>query len=190
MHLGTQSVPPALLCPSYCFHSLKDYFKHILLKENMANNEYLTQDFAWNADDGQYDLTMHSDMLPLHLAAPLMQSLRYEQDGENVMVAILSIPQITMILHCKCKQGSPAGELVVAIETAARIKLHWPGVSRVFVRVRIMESTAAETMLLMLLDDVEGGHSKSDTESPDVNQSSRPWSDQEDSDTETLGDES
>ena len=156
----------------------------------MATNGYLTQDFAWNADNGQFDLALHSDMLPLHLAAPLMQSLRYEQNGENIMVAILSIPQITMILHCKCKKGSPEGGLVVAIETAARIKLHWPGVSRVFVRVRIMESTAAETMLMMLQDDIEGGHSKSDTESPEANQSSRPWSDEEDSDNETDGDES
>ena len=70
---------------------------------------YLTQDFSWNAGDGQYDLTLHSDVFPQNWICPLMQSVRYEKDGGEVMVATFCIPQISMILHCKCKQGSPTG---------------------------------------------------------------------------------
>ncbi len=90
------------------------------------------------------------------------------------MVAILSVPQVSIVLHCKCKLGCPTGELKVDIEPAARIKVHWPGVSRIFVRVQIMESTPTETMLHMLQDDIESGHSKSDTDRPEANQSTLP----------------
>ena len=149
--------------------------------------QYLTQDFSLNAHDGQYDLKLHSDILQ-HLVGPLMASVRYEKDSEKI-IAIFCIPQISMILHCKYKQGHPTSDLEIGIKEAARIQIHWPGVSRIFVRVRIMEFTAIETMLSMLRDDIESGHSKSDTECPEANQSSRPWSDEDDSETETLGDE-
>jgi hypothetical protein len=115
---------------------------------------YLTQDFSWNADDGHYDLVLHSEVLLQQLIGPLMQSARYEKDGDKVMVAIFCIPQISMILHCKCKQGSPTGSLDIIIKEARRIDLIWPGVSRIFVRVRIMESTTTETMLNMLRDPI------------------------------------
>jgi hypothetical protein len=52
-----------------------------------------------------------------------------------------------------------------------------------------MESTNLDSMMIMLQDDIESGHSRSDVENPETNQSFRPWSDEEISETDTLGDE-
>ena len=52
-----------------------------------------------------------------------------------------------------------------------------------------MQSITQDSMLNMLRDDIESGHSRSDVENPETNQSFRPWSDEEDSETDTLGDE-
>ncbi len=63
--------------------------------------------------------------------------------------------------------------------------MHWPGVTRAFVRLRIMATTAPDTMIAMLRDEIDGGHSKSDVENFETNQSFCPWSDEEDSGAET-----
>ena len=145
---------------------------------------YLTQDLSWNAEDSTFALELHSDVLPhdsLHL---LNQSVRYERDGDAVM-SIFSLPQMTAIIHCRCKRGNPSGEIAARFERGDRLSVHWPGVTRAFVRVRIMAKTAPDNMIIMLRDDIEGGHSTSDVENPETNQSFRPWSDEEDSEADT-----
>ena len=91
------------------------------------------------------------------------------------------------LVHCRCMQGSPVQRVRVEFENGTQLIVHWPGVTRIFARVRIIESTEPDNMMAMLRDDIEGGHSVSDVENPEENQSRRPWSDEEDSETETLG---
>ena len=60
------------------------------------------------------------------------------------------------------------------------LRIFWDGVTRIFARIRIMQAPL-EGLRDMLTDDIENGHSVSDVEDPDQNQSFRPWSDEEDS---------
>ena len=145
---------------------------------------YLTQDFSWNAEDSIFALELHSDVLPHDSFHPLNQSVRYERDGTAV-ISIFSLPQITAIIHCKYKRGNPIGDIAIRFESGDHLSVHWPGVSRAFVRVRIMATTSPDNMISMLRDDIESGHSTSDVEHPETNQSFRPWSDEEDSEAET-----
>ncbi len=151
----------------------------------MESLRYLTQDFSWNAEDGRFPLALHTDIFPLELLSPLNQSAQYEYDGPTV-IAILSIPQFSVLVHCKCKQGDPSQPLDISLENTAKIVLIWPGVTRVFARVRIMEATTAEELKYMVIDDIESRHGTSDVEQPESNQSFRPWSDEEDSETDTT----
>ncbi len=148
---------------------------------------YLTQDLSWNAEDHIFSLDLHSDVLPHDSVHPLNQSVRYESDGDAVM-SIFSLPQISAIIHFRCKRGNPTGDIAARFESGDHLSVHWPGVTRAFVRVRIMAATAPDTMIAMLRDDIEGGHSTSDVEHPETNQSFRPWSDEEDSGADTPGD--
>ena len=152
-----------------------------MAEESLA---YLTQDLSWNAEDNTFDLELHSDVLPSDTIHPLNQSVRYERDGDAV-VSIFFLPQFTAIVHCKCKQGHPTGDITTRFESGDHLSVHWPGVTRAFIRVRIMATTAPDNMIAMLRDDIEGGHSTSDVEHPESNQSFRPWSDEEDSETDT-----
>ena len=85
-----------------------------------------------------------------------------------------------------CKQGDPSHPLDISLESTANIVLIWPGVTRVFARVRIMEATTAEELKYMVIDDIESRHGTSDVEHPESNQSFRPWSDEEDSETDAA----
>jgi hypothetical protein len=146
---------------------------------------YLTQDFSWNSEDNIFSLELHSNVLHTNFIQTLNQSVRYEDEDGNAVIAIFSIPQITAIVHCKCKQGCPTSEVAATFASGDRLTLHWPGVTRAFVRVRIMATTATDTMIAMLRDDIQGMHSLSDVEHPETNQSSQPWSDEEDSEADT-----
>jgi hypothetical protein len=146
---------------------------------------YLSQDFSWNAQDGRFPLTLHSDIFPLELLSALNQSAQYEYYGKTV-IAILSVPQISALFHCECKQGEPAHNLDMSLESTAEIVLIWPGVTRIFARVRIMKATTAEELKHMVIDDIESRHGTSDVELLESNQSFRPWSDEEDSETDTA----
>ena len=152
----------------------------------MAEFVYLTQDFSWNAHDDRFLLTLHSEILPSDLVQQLNQSVQYE-DIRNGTIAIFQHQQLSAIVFCRCKAGHPTGGLAARFEDASRLLLTWPGVLRAFVRVRIMESTTAENMTVMLLDDLEGGHSLSDVDDPEQDQSFRPWSDDEESDSGAAG---
>ena len=153
----------------------------------MGDFNYLTQDFSWNADDSRFILTMHSGILPLDLIPELNQAVRYEE-VQNGTLAIFQHPRISALVLCRCKAGHPTEGIAARFEDATRLLLTWPGVLRAFVRVRIMETTTPENMMDMLRDDIEGRYSLSDVENADQNQSFRPWSDEEDSETETVGD--
>ena len=146
---------------------------------------YLTQNFSWNAEDGRFPLTLHSEVFQNEWLGPLNNSAHYEYDGE-IVISVLSIPQLSVIVHCKCKQGHATHNLSIRLENASGIVLTWPGVTRLFARIRIMEATTAEQLKYMVVDDIESGHSKSDVEHPDTNQTFRPWSDEEDSETDTA----
>ncbi len=74
-------------------------------------------------------------------------------------------------------------------ESPTRLSVRWPGVTRIFARVRIAAPTDTESMTSQLRSDIEEGYSVSDIEKPDENQSRRPLSDGEDSETETLSGE-
>jgi hypothetical protein len=145
---------------------------------------YLTQDLSWNSEDSLFVLELHSNVLPHDSVQTLNQSVRYEHDGDAV-ISIFFLPQITAIVHCKCKQGRPTADLAVAFDRGDRLSVHWPGVTRTFVRIRIMATTSPNTMIAMLRDDIESMHSMSDVEHPETNQSFRPWSDEEDSEADT-----
>jgi hypothetical protein len=149
---------------------------------------YLTQDFSWNAEDGHFVFTLHSDILPHDWLMQLNQTVGYEC-VEDSTTAKFHLPQISVIVHCRCKQGLPTGNLFASFESGNRLTVYWPGITRIFVRVRIMETATLDNIISMLQDDIESGHSKSDVEDPETNQSFRPWSDEEDSEPDTLGDE-
>ena len=146
---------------------------------------YLTQDFSWNAVDSRFILPLHSDVFSPASVPESFADVQYQSDG-NAEVAIFQSPQMSALAHFKCKQGSPLQQIRVKFEGGTRLSVQWAGVTRIFARVRIMESTDPDNMLAMLRDDIEGEHSLSDVENPEENQSRRPWSDEEDSETETL----
>jgi hypothetical protein len=150
---------------------------------------YLTQDFCWNAHDSRFELQLHSNVF-FPDAIDALGEARYDLDGEAKW-AIFHGPQMSAIVHCTCKEGNPNQQITVQFESETSLCIRWPGVTRIFARVRIMESSDNDdNMVAMLQDDIEGGHSVSDVENPHQNQSRRPWSDEEDSETDTLNEES
>lgn len=144
--------------------------------------QYLTQDFCWNASDGNFVLSLHADVFT---PADVPSDIQYQRDA-NAEIAIFQSPYKSAIVHCRCKQGNATQDLRVRFESATRLSLSWPGVTRIFARVRIMDPTDTDSIISILRGEVEGGFSPSDVEHPDENQSHRPWSDQDDSETETL----
>ena len=150
--------------------------------------EYLTQDMSWNSNDGNFVLELHYNVIPEAIIDPLNQSMIYEVI-ERGMVATSQNTERALIIHCRCKQGCPTGDFEAKFCNSKICVVRWPGVTRIFVRIRVMESTTTDTLMDILTDDIEGGHSVSDVENPDVNQSFRPWSDQDDSETDTLNED-
>lgn len=149
---------------------------------------YLTQDFSWNSIDSRFILPLHSDVFFPDSVPESFSDVKYEHDGD-AEIAIFQDPQISALIYVKSKQGSPLQDVKVRFENGSRLSVHWPGVTRIFARVRILESTDPDNMIVMLRDDIEGGYSMSDVETPEENQSRRPWSDEEDSETNTLDEE-
>jgi hypothetical protein len=143
--------------------------------------QYLAQDFSWNDDTCVFELNFHSDMIPAAILGPTNSSIRFEPFNNGV-IAIFQQPQLSAVVHCRCKVGHPVGELGVRFESGTRLVVHWPGVTRIFARVRIME-LAPENLIDSLQDCILSGHSVSDVDNPEQNSSFRPWSDDEDSDT-------
>ncbi len=149
--------------------------------DNPDTFEYLAQDFSWNNDTGAFVLSLHSEKIPAAMIDPMNRSIRFEPFSNGVL-AIFQQPQLSAAVHCRCKVGDPIGDLVVRFEGGTRLVVLWPGVSRIFVRVRIMD-LPPENLIDSLQDCILSQHSVSDVENPDQNQSFRPWSDDEDSDS-------
>jgi hypothetical protein len=144
----------------------------------MQSFRYLAEDLSWNDESSMFALNLHSDVIPAELIDSLNESIRYELFNNGV-IAVFQQPQLSAIIYCRCKVGDPVGELAVRFDSGARLEVQWPGVNRIFVRVRIMDLTLPETMIEMLQDCIRNGHSMSDVEEPERNQSFRPWSESE-----------
>ena len=147
---------------------------------------YLTQDFCWNASDNYFVLNLHTNVFSPHDIEPLLDHIEYRQDGD-AEIAIFHNSDKSVVIHCKCKGGIPLQRISVDVESQTRLSVRWPGVTRIFARVRIVGPTDPDTMISMLRDDIDGGYSVSDVDNPEENQSHRPFSDGEDSETDTLG---
>jgi hypothetical protein len=143
--------------------------------------EYLAQDFSWNDANGAFVLNLHSEVIPAAMIDTINASIRYEPFSNGVL-AIFQQLELSAVVHCRCKLGDPVGDPTVRFEGGTRLAVHWPGVARIFVRVRIMDLTI-DNLIESLQDCILSGHSVSDVEDPDQNQSFRPWSEDEDSDT-------
>ena len=150
----------------------------------LENIQYLSQDISWNGN-GEYHLTLDASFLSEEIAIGLNEHWEYVS-AETMSVATAQHSNISTIIHCSCKQGSPADSMRLRICSGGVVHITWPGVTRIFVRIRIMEAIPLQTMRNILIDDIESGHSVSDVEAPDANQSFRPWSDQDDSETVTA----
>ncbi len=151
------------------------------MMDDLSSIEYLAQDFSWNQENSVFTLNLHSELISATMLDPMNGSIRYEPYCNGVL-AIFQQPQLSAVVHCRCKMGEPVGDLVVRFEGGATLLVQWPGVTRIFVRVRIM-GVAPENLIEMLRDCIFSGHSVSDSENPDQNQSFRPWSEDENSDT-------
>ena len=152
---------------------------------------YLAQDNMSNAAD-LFAVTLQSGILQPEIVPEINSSLRYETVGNGVAALCHNAsraPDVAVLIHCTCKLGEVRGDLEVMFDSATNIRISWPGVSRVFTRIRIMESTTVDVLMDMLQDDIRSRHSVSDVENPETDQSFRPWSDQDDSETETLDEE-
>ena len=149
---------------------------------------YLAQDILCNGQD-QFNMMLQSDMLPAQIVQDVNDSMRIEVVETGVLASTQNVdvePSVAVLVHCKCKLGEPSDSLRVHFENSTSLQILWPGVRRIFVRVRIMETTTVEILTDMLLDDIRSRHSISDVENPDIDQSFRPWSDQDDSETDTV----
>jgi hypothetical protein len=147
-----------------------------------ATFEYLAQDFSWNNANGAFVLNLHSEVIPAAMIDTINASIRYEPFSNGVL-AIFQQLELSAVVHCRCKLGDPVGDPTVRFEGGTRLAVHWPGVARIFVRVRIMDLATPANLMDSLQDCILSGHSVSDVEDPDQNQSFRPWSEDEDSDT-------
>ena len=154
----------------------------------MLANRYLAQDIVCNGKN-QFNVILQSNMLPAEIIQEINDSMRIEVFETGVIARTQNIniePSIAVLVYCKCKLGAPEDNLRVQFENATSLQISWPGVTRVFVRVRMMETTTLEILTKMLLDDIRSQHSVSDVENPEIDQSFRPWSDEDDSETDTL----
>jgi hypothetical protein len=150
----------------------------------IGSMRYLAQDVLCNGA-GQFVISLHSIIFPPDLIPAINDSLRYETISTGVL-AVAQETNVAVLVHCKCKHGVPEESIKVGFQGGTSLHVSWTGARRIFVRVRIMESTTINVLMDMLRDDIQSGHSVSDVENPDSNQSFRPWSDQDDSETDTL----
>ena len=152
---------------------------------------YLAQDFLCNGLD-QFIITVQSRILPIEAITDVNASLRYESFDNGVLATARienSSPAIAVVIHFKPKIGEASENIDAIFLDQNRFQIAWKGIRRLFVRVRIMETTTVEALTQMLRDDIQSGHSISDIEDPDIDHSFRPWSDQDDSETDTIDDE-
>ncbi len=155
---------------------------------NLPPMRYVAQDVHCNGMD-QFVISLHSNILPPDSIAAINDSLTYETISTGVVAAAqetTTTPSIAALVHCTCKHGEPEDSINVSFQGGTSLLISWTGARRIFVRVRIMELTTVNVLMDMLRDDIQSGHSVSDVENPDSNQSFRPWSDQDDSETDTL----
>jgi hypothetical protein len=152
------------------------------------NIRYIAQDNNWNGS-GLFVFDLMSGILDGYDTELINLNITYDSiEGGVAGKFHLQSPDLSAVIHCRCKSGVPSSILNIRFNTSRRFEINWPGVLRIFVRIRIMESTSIDTLSNMLLDDLCSGHSVSDIDDPDIDQSFRPWSDDEDSETETVDD--
>ena len=152
-----------------------------------ATTMYLAQDNLSNTAD-IFAVTMQSFILHQDWIAEINENLRYERIGGGVAALYQNTatdPGYAVLVHCTCKLGIPQGDPTVAFESVTSLRISWPGVRRIFIRTRIMENTTLDILMDMSRDDIGSRHSVSDVENPETDQSFRPWSDQDDSETDT-----
>jgi hypothetical protein len=144
------------------------------------SDRYVAQDFSWNSRDGNFRLNLCQNIFNGHAISEVNQHLLLNVAGANAM-ASLQTPQLSVIIHCKCKKGKPTRNFSVRFHDGIHLTVQWEGVTRLFARVRIMESVTMEGLRNILADDIENRHSISDVdEDADDNHCFRPWSDDED----------
>jgi hypothetical protein len=148
---------------------------------------YLAQDFSWTSHCSRFRLTLHSNLVSSDSFVEFNKSVHYEP-AWNGILAIFQVPQFSALVFCRSKDGQPTALVDVQFESSMHLTVIWPGVSRAFFRVRIIEDMAGESVATLLSDDIESGHSLSDVENPEQNQSFRPWSDDDVSETDTTED--
>ena len=127
---------------------------------------YLAQDNMSNAAD-LFAVTLQSGILQPEIIPEINSSLRYEAVGNGVAALCHNAsraPDVAVLIHCTCKLGEVRGDLEVMFDSATNIRISWPGVSRVFTRIRIMESATVDVLMDMLQDDIRSRHSVSDVE--------------------------
>jgi hypothetical protein len=154
------------------------------------NIRYVAQDKNLNGR-GLYSFDLPSDLLDTCDIYDINTNITYE-DIEGGVTGKFSIhsPDLSAIIHCKCKTGTPTSCLTLRFLSNRQVEVSWSGVTRIFIRIRIIESTPTQTLINMLLDDLRSGYSLSDVEDPDIDQSFRPWSDDDDSENDTIHDHS
>ena len=138
---------------------------------------YLAQDNMSNAAD-LFAVTLQSGILQPEIIPEINSSLRYEAVGNGVAALCHNAsraPDVAVLIHCTCKLGEVRGDLEVMFDSATNILISesWPGVSRVFTRIRIMESTTVDVLMNMLQDDIRSRDSVRDVENPRGGQDGR-----------------
>ena len=147
--------------------------------------QYLAQDFSWNSRDSDFILPLHYSAFRPGSIENINRKVQYQKDGDS-WIAIFQHQSLSALVHCKCKKGTPTQDLAVRFESETSVRVQWPDVTRLFARVRLMDTDDLDNFQNMLQDDIEGGYSLSDVDRPEENQSRRPWSDEDDSETETV----
>jgi hypothetical protein len=149
------------------------------------SDQYITQDMNWNSVNSVFDLVLHTQILSDSNVNDINRLFSFESSG-NAEIGTAQTADKCVIVHCKCKEGLPTDRIDLRFDSGTALRVAWPGVTRVYVRIRIMSSTSLPTMMDMLEDDIENRYSVSDVEYPEQNQSFRPWSDDDDSENEAV----
>jgi hypothetical protein len=152
----------------------------IVFKES---DRYVAQDFSWNSRNGDFQLRLCQDILNGDVLHEVNRNLQFNVAGSKAMASVQTA-QLSVIIHCKSKKGKPTRNFSVNFHDGSDLRVHWEGVTRLFVRVRIMESISIDGLRSILIDDIGNRHSVSDVEDGDENHSRRPWSDDEDGGTD------
>ena len=153
---------------------------------NDGSQRYLAQDNIWNGN-GEFTLVVDLNFVASGDLHDLNKNMQYERVSNEITgTTRISTPEISAIIHCKCKKGIPSDNVQIIFSNCNTLHVIWPGVTRIFVCIRIMEAICPNVLYNMLMDDLDSGHSLSDVEMPERNQSYRPWSDDDDSETDTV----